>query len=579
MWSRTLTSLLLLAASGAGLSAEALPDAYFRLMKGWSELVRQRLDQEPNATLLSIESGRASRHFPYAILPPAVLYAKKHPKNASYHDKAMLALAIRIGDLLADADEKGTFEPRLDSDWDNYAWMETYRLLKPELGAERDARWKKAIMRNIALFEEDAKARLDFPWYNSPYIGTSPNHFSLWAAGFVVGGKIFDRKDWVDLGSRILKRYAAVEQTEDGYWGEHSRQGPTIGYNHLTLSAVALYAEYSHDPVATQALRRATTFHENFTYLDGVPMELLNNRNRYWGVSAWAQFGFSQFPDGRRYAEFLTGFFKPDQLQFDVLGRVAQDALYYHDGPKAPIPQDRENYHYQMSIPAGVRKTGPWQVGLSGIVETQAINSQFYLDRQSAVSVFHQKTGLIISGANSKRQPELATFSEKYKDVVIHMPLSSRLQMNDQEDRLSLAFLQYFADLYVPKPSAQEVTLRFVTSRKGRPESPMLTLQLCLKAGETLETGAGKKFEVSAEKLDLSPEQIGGWIRHHGWTLKVDPAARLTWPVYPFNPYGNGTESNLGSAVAALATPLKFATTGKYVHPNEQELRFTVSVP
>ena len=108
---------------------------------------------------------RSSRHFPYAILPPAVLYAKKHPKNASYHDKAMLELALRIGDLLATEDEKGTFEPRLDSDWDNYAWMEAYRLLKPQLGADRDARWKKAIMRNIALFEEDAKARLDFPWY------------------------------------------------------------------------------------------------------------------------------------------------------------------------------------------------------------------------------------------------------------------------------------------------------------------------------------------------------------------------------------------------------------------------------
>ncbi len=579
MWIRRITTMFVLVAGATALAAEPLPDAYFRLMKGWSELVRQRLDREPSPTLQTLEAGRNSKHFPYAILAPAVLYAKEHPKNGSYHDKSMLELAVRIGDMLATEDEKGTFEPRLDSDWDNYAWMESYRLLKPELGPEREARWRKAIMRNIALFEEDAKARVDFPWYNSPYIGTSPNHFSLWAAAFYVGGRIFERPDWEELGARILKRYAAVEQTEDGYWGEHSRQGPTIGYNHLTLSAVALYAEYSHDPVAEQALRRATTFHENFTYLDGNPMEIVNNRNRYWHVSAWAQFAFSHFPDGRRYAEFLTGFFKPDALQYDVVGRVAQDALYYHEGPTEPIPQDRENSSYRMSIPAGVRKTGPWQVGLSGIVETQAINSQYYLDRQAAVSVFHEKTGLVISGANSKRQPELATFTEQYKDVTVHMPLSSRLQMGDAEDRLSLAFVNYFTDLYVPKPSPEAVTLRVVTTRKGKPQSAVLTLQLCLKAGEMLETGAGQKIEVGTDRIELTPEQIGGWIRHHGWTIKVDPASKLTWPVYPFNPYANAPETNIHNAVAALATPLVFGTAGKYVHPHEQELQFTISVP
>ncbi|MCC7496903.1 MAG: hypothetical protein IT160_04950 [Bryobacterales bacterium] len=571
--------IILLIASAASMGAQALPDAYFGLMKAWSAQIRQRLDGEPPPTLQKLEAAPGARHFPYAILAPAVLYARQHPANSSYHDRSMLELALRIGDLLATEDEHGTFEPRLDSDWDNYVWMEAYRLLKPELGVEREGRWRKAIVRNIALFEEDARARIDFPWYNSPYIGTSPNHYALWAASFYVGGRAFERPDWEQLGARILKRFATLEQTADGYWGEHSRQGPTIGYNHLTLSAVALYAEYSRDPAAEQALRRATTFHENFTYLDGNPMEIVNNRNRYWHVSAWGQFAFSHFADGRRYAEFLTRRFQPGELQYDIAGRVAQDALYYRDGPTAPIPQDQENYSYRMQIPAGVRKTGPWQVALSGIVETQAINSQFYLDRQSAVSVYHRETGLIVSGANSKRQPELATFTEQYKDTTIHMPVSSRLQMSDNEDRLSLAFANYFADLFVPKPSPEAVTLRFVTTRKGKPHLAMLNLQLCLKPGEILETGAGKKIEVGTGPIELTPEQIGGWIRHHGWTIKVDPAAKLIWPVYPFNPYANAPETGIHNAVARLTTPLVFDTVGKYVHPNEQEIRFTISVP
>src|SRR5207253_5669480 len=119
-------------------------------------------------------------------------------------------------------------------------------------------------------------------------------------------------------------------------------------------------------------------------------------------------FGFSHFPDGRRYAEFLTSFFLADGLHMDWLGRLAQDALYYHEGPTEPIPQDKARYHHQMSVPAGIRRTGPWVVCLSGIISTQAVNNQFYLDRQGSLSVTHRKLGLIITGANSKRQPELA---------------------------------------------------------------------------------------------------------------------------------------------------------------------------
>jgi len=65
-----------------------------------------------------------------------------------------------------------------------------------------------------------------------------------------------------------------------------------------------------------------------------------------------------------------------------------------------------------MQVPAGIRKSGPWQVCLCGLIDTQPLNSRFYLDRQGRVSVFHEKAGLIITGANSKRQPELATFTE-----------------------------------------------------------------------------------------------------------------------------------------------------------------------
>src|SRR5579872_907904 len=304
-WQRSVLAVLISLGSAA---AASLPGRYFELMEAGSRQVEARLTAEPNADLEGLEKTPGWKHFGYSILAPAVLYAKQSPANPHIHDPKMKVLALRIGDLLASENEKGKFTPRLDSDWDTYAWLESYRLLQNDLGLERRERWKRAILENAAPLVPDAAERVDFPWYNSPYIGTSPNHFSQWAELLFLAGRVFDKPDWVKLGAQILYRFAATEQTPDGYWGEHSRAGPTNGYDHLTLSAVALYAEYVDDPAVMQALRRSTDFHMHFTYPDGTPVETTNDRNRYWAVSPWAQFAFTHFDDGRRYAEFLTSF-------------------------------------------------------------------------------------------------------------------------------------------------------------------------------------------------------------------------------------------------------------------------------
>jgi hypothetical protein len=220
----------------------------------------------------------------------------------------------------------------------------------------------------------------------------------------MLGGITFGDKAWERLGKQILRRFAVTDQSPDGFWGEHNRAGPTVGYNHLTLTAVALYYEYSKDAAVLPALRRSLDFHKNYTFLDGTPVDVINDRNRRWNVSAWGQFAFSHFADGRGYAAFLASRFKPETLTVDELGRLAQDALYFHEGPQTPAPQQLPHYAHQMRAPAGIRKTGAWQVAYSGIMNSQAINSQFYLDRQGHLSIFHQKLGLIITGANSKRQ-------------------------------------------------------------------------------------------------------------------------------------------------------------------------------
>src|SRR5262249_22646866 len=143
-----------------------------------------------------------------------------------------------------------------------------------------------------------------------------------------------------------------------------------------------------------------------------------------------------------------------------TIGRLAQAALYYHEGPTARIPQELPRSAHRMSVPAGIRKTGPWTVCLSGLIDTP-IDSQVTLDRQGHLSVYHERLGLIITGANSRNQPELATFLEKTRGRVTTIPLSSRLRTSDDRDRLGLGYHTFFAEAEVPRPSEDRLTFRF----------------------------------------------------------------------------------------------------------------------
>ena len=189
---------------------------------------------------------------------------------------------------------------------------------------------------------------------------------------------------------------------------------------------------------------------------------------------------------------------------------------------------------------------------LSGLIATPT-TSRWYLDRQGHLSVFHEKFGLIITGANSKHQPELATFTEKIGGHIVSTPTSSRLQMADDADQLALAYNSFFAVLEVMPASDKRQEFRFVITPTGRMAEADLNLQLILKPGEALETAAGRKVVLDEKPIRWSAEDMGNWMAHHGWTLKLPDGARLTWPVYPFNPYRDGPETGLGHAVATVS--------------------------
>ena len=161
-----------------------------------------------------------------------------------------------------------------------------------------------------------------------------------------------------------------------------------------------------------------------------------------------------------------------------------------------------------------------------------------------------------MSGANSKRQPELATFRETVRGRTSHLPINTALRMAPGVDRLSLAYNTFFADLEVSEPSRQQVAFRFAVTEMGRVEEAQLAVQLVLRPGELLETGKTKVM-LGSDRVELGPEEVAGLIRHRGWSLRFDSPARLVWPVFPYNPYANAPETSLGLAVSVLTVPIQ----------------------
>ncbi len=561
-----LPALLLLtflaACAGAPAAApprDELPGLYYRMLRDGTEGLEARLKEE------GIQRNTG------AVLAGALLYTSAHPSNPCRGDRSKLELALRAGDLLATESEGGALQKWLNHRWLVAPWIDGTRLLERELGEDRRARWRREIEKGLADMAADVAERERYPRFASPFILTSPNHLSIWASTVHAGGKHFGNREWEELGARVMRRFAE-EQAPDGYWGEHSEAGPTTGYNYLTTSSVAYYYEKSGDPAALRALRRATDFHAHFTWPDGTPVEVVNDRNRHGGVSAWGHFGFSNFPDGRSYARFLAGFLGGRMPRGETLARLAQNALYYHEGPSAPLERDGPSWVWPMKVPALIRREGPWWIAISGILSTPAPRNRFYLDRQGHLSVFHEKAGLVISGANSKRQPELATFSEKVQGQTYHLPLSSRLDPGGRADRLALSYNTFWAAIEVRALSADRLEIAVDVTRMGTSDEARLTLQLGLKSGEGFETGKGM-VAPGLDRVDL--EDVGGLVRQRGWTLAVDSPARLAWPVFPFNPYADGPETDARHAVGALSVPLKLeARPGRRLRG--QEIRLTL---
>jgi len=559
--------------------SERLPDLYYEVLARAVE----------NAAPLQAPDGRFRGRLPVPgsqergwrvvamqfIYAPALLYVSQHPANPLYGDKKVLEMALKAGDYLAATiDDNGRVVPLvngrrtnpLDSHRFLYCWTEALGLLEDHMDSERLERWRAALLRAGKALAARLVSKAGRPRITAPFVGTSPNHYGLWAATVLRMGMVLGVPGWVSLTSDPLRRFAR-EVRPGGYWAEHD--GPTMNYDYLNSSVAALQWRYAADPAAWKAMRANTDYHLHWCTPDGVDIYTVDqrNRSRFRVNASWGLFTFCHFPEGRRFARFklLAALGDHDNplaaMGLTALARVAQSLHYHTDGPEAPIPQEAHSYSHRLDRPAVVRKDGPWVYSICAMVSPPSPLNQFFLDRIAPISLWHSSCRHIIAGGNSKRQPELATFAVKRKNSGqwSYLPLDALLAGPPSADTLCVAHDGFSLRLRIkpesPSTASIWASMERTYGRSG--DSCFLNLPLRLHRDQGLTTGTGKKYSLTKEKIVLSAADCAGKLSHNGWSVSLPEDARFVWPYYTYTPYGPvRVPENPGSAMGILSVPL-----------------------
>ncbi|MBV9865624.1 MAG: hypothetical protein JO316_09760 [Abitibacteriaceae bacterium] len=478
------------------------------------------------------------------IYPLAAAWSFQDPTNPYYHNPEVLAAIMAGGDALIDAQDangKWVFRKKDNSTWgDIYMpwtysrWIRAYSLIKDAMPPERRARWDKALTLGFNGISA----------HEFSHVQNIPAHHAM---GLYEAGKVMNHPEWCAQAASFMQKVVA-EQNKDGFWSENL--GPVVNYNYVYVDAVGTYYAMSGDKAMLPALERSARFHANFTYPDGTCVETVDERNPYHDAVVMPNVGFSFSAEGRGYMQQQWQH-KQNAHQEILADTLASFLLYGQEGPIAPTPAQL-NHHQSVlgAADALAQREGPWFACLSAY-HTPVPTNRWIQDRQNFVSLFHDRTGLILGGGNTKLQPLWSTFT--YGDTnllvhkegdeqpnflpppgLLHVPSAARLDPTNLTLGLTYGPAQCSVHLDLIDPQQA----RLVYAVEHLPEAPVAAhLTFLPHLGQRWQTASGKSGTLGPQPLHLTAEEAGAWFEHNGWRVSLPPGSSLIWPVLPHNPY------------------------------------------
>lgn len=497
------------------------------------------------------------------MYPLAVAYATAGPGNKYYEDPKLLAVIAKAGDaLIDDMDAHGqwVFRKKDGSTWGmtrmcwTYSrWIRTFALVGGDFPPAARERWTKALTLG---YSEIAK-------HDVNHLHNIPTHQAM---GLYVAGKALGRPEWCRQAAEFMPRIVAA-QAEGGYWAEG--QGPVVLYNFVYLEALAIYRAASGDRRVLDALERGTRFHARFTYPSGQCVETIDQRNPYHDRPEAGNVAFTFTPEGRAYLA----------QQWKRLGRLLDadsNAALIQYGEEGPMPEPSAGGDETFVLREGgvdraaTLRRGPWFVCLSAYTAPLS-TSRWHQDRQNVVSIWHERTGLIVGGGNTKLQPAWSSITVGDESLLrhrpgdtqptflpsgklFHVPSAATLSMEPRPGlQLKVGPEQCAIRVEVQDPRR----LVYEVERQGQSDLPATAhLTLLPRLGKPLVTGTGRSLKLDAQPVHLGPAELGGVVRHAGFAIRLPAAASVCWPALPHNPYRADGHAELSEGRISIGLPL-----------------------
>ena len=501
------------------------------------------------------------------IYPLAAAWSIKDRANPFYHDPKLLRAIMDGGDVLVGAqgkDGKWMFRKKDNSTWGLHfdpwtysRWVRTYSLISEAMPADRRARWEKALTLGYSGIARSALVRVQ----------NIPAHHAM---GLYIAGKSLNHPEWCTKASEYLVQVANA-QDPNGFWTEHS--GPVVTYNLVYVDALGIYYALSHDEKVFKALERATTFHANFIYPDGTHIETIDERVPYSTSPHLAGPGLSFTDEGRGYLRDQWDRTKQSK-SFSVIDTITSMLLYGKQGAVHSISAQKENSVFVTGdSKAAVVRDGPWCTVLSAYA-CPVDTSRWIQDRQNFVSLFHEKTGLILGGGNTKLQPLWSTFTVgdtqllkhkagdknpnfKVPAGLLHVPTAATLDANKTLVNLQYGDVPCSVTVNLLKSNkARVVYTAHVVHDTPRVEGHATFISVVSK---NWRTASGKTGSME-KPFELTAAEAGPWFEHNGWRIQIPKGSYLTWPVLRHNPYRDDGRADLSDGRIVLTLPFSEET-------------------
>ena len=530
--------------------------------------------------LLKLQDQKTGRFGSELWIPPeqipiyalAAAWSINDPSNRYYHDVKLLNAIMSGGDRLVEAQSKDgqwMFRKKDNSTWGMHydpwvysRWVRTFGLIRDAMPPPRRARWEKALTLGFSGIARSGLSR----------VHNIPSHHAM---GLYIAGQALNHPEWCVKASEFLWRVAAA-QDPNGFWSEN--YGPVVSYNFVYVDALGIYYSLTHDAKVLPALERAAQFHANFVYPDGSNIETIDERNPYSTAGHLVGPGFSFSPQGRAYLREYWNRTKnntaPSHADF-----LATMLLYGQEGTICPLPaQNGDSLFVTADGKASVIRKGPWCAAFSAYV-CPVDNSRWIQDRQNFVSLFHEKTGLILGGGNTKLQPLWSTFTVGNTKLLKHKPGDKNPNFAEPvgllhvpstatlDARKSFLKLQYGATDCAIRVSLSEsnkarLTCTATSSSNNLPVAAHITFLPAIQ--KEWHTASGKSGHLK-KAFDLTAKQAGGWFEHNGWRVQLPESSRITWPAERHNPYRDDGRSDPGDGRIVLTLTFSEKTTARSV--------------